>query len=207
MDYRIKTACAIATCMLFLSSLVFAVPELHIEFENSADKATEFSGGGLSTITIASPNYASGQFVVDYLFSYHEKNEIKVGDRLFEWHEAISLDLSEIKAQRDSGDGSINDQLDEIEIEIQPRAISYKLLFDDKISETDLKGETIYFFGREYVVLDANARSEKVKLSPRDSDVTVDSGETITQNNIEVTLDGIYDRGADVYEAKNNSQK
>jgi len=174
----------------------------HVEIDQASNVAYEFAST-TTTDTIGPAGFASGDGVVDYLFSYKDKGPVYINGTEKNWYEKVDITLANIQALRDTKDTNDGDKYDEIFMEIQGNTIQYELYFTTPIAGTDLKGKKIWFMGKEYTVISA-VENDKVKLGASDAEVVLSTADpAISIGGIDVTLGGIYAVGSSgAYKAK-----
>jgi hypothetical protein len=175
----------------------------HVGLDKIASHAFEFGGSTATTDTVASTGFASGDGIVDYLYSYKDKGPIYVNGSDVNWYEKVDITLANIKALRDTKDTNDGDKYDEVFLEVQGNAITYQLYLITSMAGSDLKGKKIWFMGKEYTVISA-AVQDKVKLGASDAEVVLSTADpSVTIGGIDTTLGGIYAAGTgNAYTAK-----
>ncbi|MFO7872213.1 MAG: S-layer protein [Candidatus Undinarchaeales archaeon] len=175
--------------------------ERHIEFDNASNYAYEFSSK-TNTDVIGPEEYASDG-VVDFLYSHNEKGPIYINGTEYAWREKVMLSLANLAAERDTVDSQTGDQYDEIVMPVTSQSMNYEWYVETgNISSSDVKGEKIWFMGKEYTVISVS--SGTTKLGAIDSEVVLTTANpTTTIEGVDVTLGGIYSAGTSgAYEAK-----
>ncbi len=175
----------------------------HVEFDQDAEGAFEFGGSNASTDTIGAAGFASGDGIVEYLYSYKDKGALYINSTEINWYEKVDVDLSKIKSLRDQKDTNDGDKFDEIFLETQGNAVEYQLYFITSVAGADLKGKKLWFMGKEYTVISA-VINDQIKLGASDAEVVLTTADpSITIGGVETTLGGIYAAGtSNTYKAK-----
>jgi len=175
----------------------------HVELDNDTSNAYEFGSAGASSDVIGPTGYASGDGVVDYLYSYKDKGPIYyLGDE-YNWHEDVKIVTASIDALRDNKDTNAGDKYDEVFLEVASSAVEYRLAFDTTVNETILKGQKIWFMGKEYTVISSNY-GDNLKLGASEAEVVLTTADpAVTIGGVDATLGGIFSTGTgSTYKAK-----
>jgi len=185
----------ILTFISFTQAQLFGeVAVLHIEYDNNAGNSFELGSAG--EVIFGPGDFASGQFQVNYLYSSDTEGTIFGNGTAYDWHEEIRMKVDKIEAIRDILDGDLADQYDDIFITLDSDALQYRLVFDDRIPEEDLFGNDVYFMGKEYTVITADASGGgELELGAIDSRVVLEEGQSATRGGVEVTLESISEAG------------
>src|SRR3989344_4906811 len=88
----------------------------HAQFDNNASNAFEFGTShtdGGRTDKIGPLGYATGDGVVDFLYSYKDKGPLYFNGTEYKWHEELGVSLDAINASRDNLADAEGDQYDE----------------------------------------------------------------------------------------------
>ena len=178
----------------------------HVEFDHVANFSYELGTAGTGTDKIGPAGWASGDGVVDFLYSNKEKGPIYFNATEYKWHEEVQLEYSKaVNATRDTLDTNAGDRYDEIFLSVQGNAITYKLAFDTPIpiGAVGLVGKKIWFMGKENTIISAR-ENDVIKLGSTDSEVLLTtSNPTTTVGGVDVTLGGIFAVGTSgTYKAK-----
>jgi len=174
----------------------------HVELDNTGNNAYEFGGSAASTDKLGPAGYASGDGVVDYLYSYKDKGPIYVNGTDKYWHEEIVVDNTKLNPIRDSLSSDEGDKYDEVMLKVGANALAYQYVFDTPIPAAELKGKKIYFMGKEYTVISVD--NSQIKLGSETAEVVLTSTDSGTNvGDVEVSLGGLYSTGANGnYKAK-----
>ncbi|MFH1424601.1 MAG: hypothetical protein ABIG20_02850, partial [archaeon] len=98
----------------------------HIQLDKDATYAYEFGGSTAVTTDVIGPaGYASGDGVVDYLYSHKEKGYTYIDGLEKTWHEEVEITLSGLNASRDMLDTQTADQYDEVFLKVSGSTIKY----------------------------------------------------------------------------------
>lgn len=177
----------------------------HVEYDQLGSRSYEFGTAGSTTDKIGPSGWASGDGVVDFLYSNKEKGPLYFNGTEYKWHEEVALTLANINASRDVLDTNSGDKYDEVFVSVQGNTIKYKLIFDTAIpaGASGLVGKKIWFMGKENAIISAR-ENDVIKLGATDSEVLLTtSNPTTTVGGVDVTLGGIFAVGTSgTYKAK-----
>lgn len=177
----------------------------HIEYDQNASRAYEFGSAGTTTDKIGPAGWASGDGVVDFLYSNKEKGPMYFNGTEYKWHEEVALTLANINASRDILDTNAGDKYDEVFVSTLGNTITYKYQFDTPVpaGANGLVGKKMWFMGKEMSIISAR-ENDVVKLGATDSEVLLTTANpTTTVGGVDVTLGGIFSTGTSgTYKAK-----
>ena len=181
----------------------------HIQIDDNASNAYELgtahTAGGVQD-KIGPAGYASGDGVVDFLYSYKNKGPLYYSGADYQWHEELNVTLGNLNASRDDLESQAQDLYDEVVMKISANSLKYNLKFDKAFANanlnTILRGQKIWFMGKEYTVI--SAETTKIKLGATDAEVLLTtSNPKTTVGGVDVTLGGIFAVGTSgTYKAK-----
>ena len=176
----------------------------HVELDNYAHQAYEFSTTA-SSDKLAGETYASGDSLVEFLYSHKGKGAIYVNSTTYNWHEELVVDLSDFNVSRDTLDSNSGDQYDEIFLSVESGSLQYKWTFDNsqELGNLDLQGEKMWFMGEEYTIV--SVTGTKVKLGASDAELVLTSANpSATVAEVDVVMGGVFSAGAGstTYKAK-----
>jgi len=173
----------------------------HVPISQKSELSYEFSGT-VANDTIGPEGYASGDGVVDYLYSYKDKGKLYVSGLEKTWYEKVVINNDKLQVLIDSLESNDADKYDEVFAYTNTDLLSYVYTVNYNLNAS-LKGKNIWFLGEEYTVVSATAT--KVKLGSADSEIVLRTSDpTTTVEDVEVTLGGIYSvgSGSTSYKAK-----
>ena len=177
----------------------------HIELDKAANRSYEFGTQAVTTDKIGPSGWASGDGIVDFLYSDKEKGAIYFNGSEYKWHEEVQTTLANINASRDVLDSNAGDKFDEINIAVLGNSIEYMLQFNTAIptGAVGIVGKKIYFMGKENTIISAR-ENDVIKLGATDSEVLLTtSNPATTVGGVDVTLGGIFAVGTSgTYKAK-----
>ncbi len=175
----------------------------HIQLDQDAKSAYEFGGSNATTDTVGPAGFASGDGIVDYLYSYKDKGPLYINGTEFNWYEKIDVTLADLTAERDNKDTNDGDKFDEVFMTIAGNSVDYQLYLIKSAAGSDLKGKKLWFMGKEYTVISASVQ-DKIKLGASDAEVVLSTADpAVTFGGVDVTLGGIYATGSgQSYKAK-----
>jgi len=168
----------------------------HVEIDNYAHQAYEFSTTA-SSDKLAGETYASGDSLVDFLYSHKGKGAIYVNSTTYNWHEELVVDLSDFNVSRDTLDSNSGDQYDEIFMSVESGSMQYKWTFDNsqELGNLDLQGEKMWFMGQEYTIV--SVTGTKIKLGASDAELVLTSANpSATVADVDVVMGGVFSAGA-----------
>ncbi len=182
----------------------------HVQFDSQSNVSYEFGSSNSDQDKIGPAGYASGDGAVDFLYSYKNKGPLYYAGTDYQWHEELNASLTKINASRDNLESQSADQFDEILVKASANSLLYSLKFDKAFQgsgtaadlNTMLKGQKVWFMGKEYTVI--SATTSKVKLGASDAEVVITtSNPKTTVGGVDVTLGGIFAVGTSgTYKAK-----
>ncbi len=177
----------------------------HIEFDKNASQSYEFGTTTVTTDKIGPTGWASGDGVVDYLYSDKVKGPTYFNGTEYKWHEEVALTLGNVNASRDTLDTNNGDKYDEIFVSVLGNTIQYKYAFDTAVpaGASGRVGKKIWFMGKENTII-SMTENDVIKLGSTDSEVVLTtSNPSTTVGGVDVTLGGIFATGTSgTYKAK-----
>ncbi len=177
----------------------------HIEYDKTAANAYEFGTTAAVTDKIGPSGWASGDGVVDFLYSSKDKGPTYFNGTEYKWHEEVAITLANINTSRDILDTNAGDKYDEIFVSVLGNTIQYQYGFDTPVptGAVGLAGKKIWFMGKEMSIISAR-ENDVIKLGSSDSEVLLTtSNPTTTVGGVDVTLGGIFAVGTSgTYKAK-----
>ncbi|HIJ99455.1 TPA: S-layer protein [archaeon] len=168
----------------------------HVEIDHHAEQSYEFSTTA-SSDKLSGDTYASGDSLVDFLYSHKLKGPIYINSTEYNWHEELSIDLSDFNLSRDTLDSNAGDQYDELIMSVESGSMQYKWTFDNsqQLTHTDLQGEKMWFMGEEYTIV--SVTNSKIKLGASDAELVLTSANpSATVADVDVVMGGVFSAGA-----------